>query len=194
MKGWFNDPYRHSLAARGYLYHGTSSDRLRRIRSKGIQDIRPELRSLAREFLHYQTFDAFSKAYSVDVMHGLYWHFTNDPHFIVDPTYCPRDMSSLMMGTDTIPGLMVTSDLNVWFPTIPRKYAVQVDLFNAIPGKDYWVVNCGFGHEIWIENPDKVKAMKIIPTREAFREMRRYNEIIPQSKDELRRLYDEVRR
>jgi hypothetical protein len=39
VRGWFGESARHSLAARGiptYLYHGTSTDRLRMIRKGGL--------------------------------------------------------------------------------------------------------------------------------------------------------------
>lgn len=39
MKGWYGDPYRHSLAARGiptYLYHGTTSGLFRGIKKHGL--------------------------------------------------------------------------------------------------------------------------------------------------------------
>ena len=73
--------------------------------------ISPTLSGLAAEALKCSSFEEFERAFLGDIKHGTYWHWTDDPNFVIDPSKGPRDMSSLAAGKMDSGKLMVTSDL-----------------------------------------------------------------------------------
>lgn len=152
------------------------------------------LKPLADEAKKYSDFKEFSHDYSLKCIRGKYYHLTEDPNFKLKKSYSPRDLSSLSAGYSGTPGLMITCDLELWSEYFPkRKYAVIVDMSKAIKGKDFIVVERGFGHEIFVHNLDIIKVGKPMTLREAIKDMREFDAVIPNSELKLKRFWEKAR-
>ena len=147
---------------------------------------------LRAEAAKYPTFDAFSRAYQVEIKHGLYWHVTADKDFVVDPTKGPRDMSSAATG-GTSPGeLMVTSDLARWlaeYPSEDRPYVARIDL-SAVAPEDYRSVSRGFGNEFIVSDPGKAEVVGTYSRNRAKAIDREYDAALPQNEEQLRAVWE----
>lgn len=85
MKGWFGDPYRHSLASRGiptYLYHGTTTGRFRDIKREGLT-LDPGFRNWADSEFIYFTADEKNVGpwaeHSTEMYRDEYWEGPGKP-------------------------------------------------------------------------------------------------------------------
>jgi ribosomal protein S18 acetylase RimI-like enzyme len=157
-----------------------------------IAGVKPSWQGIAKEARKYDDFEKYSKAYSNDLMHGKYWHITEDPNFKIDPKKGPRDMSSLASGKMDPGHLMVTAVPEHWLENYPnRKHIAEIDL-SDVPLKDYWPVNRGFGHEVNIENPAMAKVVKVWPLKNGLAAANRYFKELPQSKEELRDVWEKA--
>ena len=160
-----------------------------------IADKIPEiLHGLVAEAKKYSTFEEFEKAFLVELKHGLYWHITDNPNFAIDPEKGPHDMSSLSTGHSMSKGkLMITSHLTYWassyFPQ--RKYAALIDM-SEVSSKLYYQVNRGMGNEFFVTNPSKAKVIKVFHLKDALRIDDMHHKIAPQSKEELKQLYEKA--
>jgi len=152
------------------------------------------LESLAAEACKYDSFEDFSRAFSFGLMRGQYWHVTDDPNFSIR-RIAPRDLSSLSHGEGGEVGLMVSYTPELWASYFPnRRFAAEIDLSRAVPGRDYVLVNRGFGHEVFVKNLDAVRVKRVVPVSTAIRASRYYNEeVVPQSEDKLFDLWRSVR-
>lgn len=157
--------------------------------------ISPRLIYLAKLAKHYKTFKEFENDYQIKNFHGIYWHLTTNPNFVINPKQAPTDLSSLASGPGSTPGLMVSTDIGNWHATFNqrRQYAVQIDLSDLIPNVDYRGVNRGFGHEIFVFKPEGAKVVKILPISKALKQnYDDYRRNLPQNQEQLKRLYDLV--
>jgi len=149
------------------------------------------LNGLAAEARKAGSFDTFKHDYLIEIKHGIYWHWTNDPHFQIDPAKGPRDMTS-MGGGHMDPGkLMVTSHLENWAAygsARGRPYVALVDL-SAVPRNEYYQVKRSFGNEFFVNDPSKAKVARVVSPQAARRLDRRWDEYMPASEDQLRRFY-----
>lgn len=157
---------------------------------------------LKREARKYKNFEDFSKSYSVDVNHGLFYHLTDNPNFTPRDDIGSRDMSSLAGEGTELGSYMVTSDLNLWdehYNTNPdtdepyevpkRGYVAIIDLSQS---KTPRPTVRGFGHEVYLnaEQAKASKVIKVVPIAEAKKFDAEYTSLIPQSKEELRQLWE----
>jgi hypothetical protein len=164
-----------------------------------IPGVRSELQQLARMAQQSNTFDEFQHRW-FQGQHGQYWHLTSDPDFEVNPEQVPRDASTIAGGGPQDPGLMVTEDVAGWDETLnpefgprTRNYAAEIDLSEMEYGVDYRVTTRGFGNEIFVFAPEKAKVLRTIPLDDAIKANEDYfDNILPQSKSELRDLYDKA--
>lgn len=156
------------------------------------------LSALVKVAKQSDTFDQFNKFYSIYINHGYFWHLTDNPKFKVDPKMGPRDMSSMASGTTAVGDLMVTSDIDAWHDYynksgygISRPYAALFDLSDIDPSK-LKQVSRGFGNEIYIDKSllSKAKLVGVYPIKTALRKDKQFGKIIPQSKKELKELYN----
>lgn len=147
------------------------------------------LQGLAAEARKAPSFEDFRKDYLIQIKHGLYWHWTEDPDFTIDPEKGPQDMSSLGSGGITPGQLMITSDLDAWSHYGMRAYAALIDM-REVPRTAYYQVNRGFGNEFMVLDPSEAKVDKVYPRAAALRFDRAQDEYKPGSEDKLREFYD----
>lgn len=155
--------------------------------------VSPRLIYLAKLAKHYKTFEEFENDYQLKNFHGIYWHLTTNPNFVINPKQSPTDLSSLAGGSRGEPGLMVSTDISNWHATFNglRQYAAQIDLSDLIPNMDYRDVKRGFGHEIYVFKPEGVKVIKVLPISKALKQnYDDYRRNLPQNREQLKRLYD----
>jgi hypothetical protein len=154
------------------------------------------LKGLAAEAKKAPSFEDFAKDFSIQIKHGLYWHWTNDPNFQIDPTKGPRDMSSMADGGEDKGKLMITSDLHGWSLYGPnqkgRQYAAIIDMSN-VPRNAYWQVKRGFGNEFYVNDPSNAKVAKVVPRVQAFKIDREQQAYLPQNDEELLNFYNAAR-
>jgi hypothetical protein len=160
-----------------------------------LEGIKPSLKLLAAEAKKYDSFEEFEKAFTVQIKRGEYWHVTDNPNFIIDPTKGPRDMSSLASGGMSVGELMVTSDIEYWVSYYGknRPYAALIDL-SKLPIKAYNQISRGFGNEFYIDKSwiSKVKVVKVMPVKKAISMSKRFTKNGPQSREELKQFWDKV--
>jgi hypothetical protein len=153
------------------------------------------LRGLAAEARKAGSWDEFEKDFLRQIKHGLYWHWTEDPNFQIDPTKGPRDMSSMAFRTMNAGKLMITSHLANWASYGPggkgRQYAAIIDM-SEVPRNLYQQVSRGFGNEFFVHDPSKAKVVAVLPRAKAFAKDREQSKYLPQSEEELRKFYDSV--
>jgi hypothetical protein len=164
---------------------------------------------LEGEARKYPTFEEFFKAFAGEIMHGRYYHWTDDSGFSIDPEKGPRDMSTLSSGGTDVGALMVTSDPEAWadyggerldyHPDLGpimsgRKYVAVVDL-TELPKDSYWQVNRGFGNEIYVDQPELARVERVIPRDEFPAEYEAYKawlEGVAGTQEKLRRFWEEA--
>lgn len=156
------------------------------------------LRSLAAEALKAGSFATFERDYTHQIKHGDYWHWTDNPGFVVDPALGPRDMSSMAPHHDAKPGsVMFTSHLEYWSeyggPQRGRPYAALLDL-RAVPREAYRQVSRGFGNEFILENTAAfdIPTVRVYPRQQAFDTTKRWDRYKPASRAELQDFYERV--
>jgi hypothetical protein len=154
------------------------------------------LQGLAAEALKYDTYAEFEKAFSLEIKHGTYWHWTEDPNFTIDLSKGPRDMSSLSTGKVSEGKLMVTSHLRAWSDYGPgekgRPYAALIDM-SDVPKGAYYQVKRGFGNEFFVSDPSRAKVIAVYPRQRAFQVDTARHQALPNSKEELEEFYNKVR-
>lgn len=154
---------------------------------------------LIKEAKQYKTFDEFKKAFNVEIKHGQYYHFTDDPNFTIDKLKGPRDMSSLAGEPKPAVGnLMITSDFDNWnnyynAENISRPYVAIIDMSDA-PRESFSQVNRGFGNEFFINSngTSKAKVVSVLPVKEAKKLDVKYKKDLPKNENELRSIWDAV--
>jgi hypothetical protein len=153
------------------------------------------LQGLAAEANKSSNFEEFEHDYIGQIKHGLYYHWTDNPNFTIDPNLGPRDMSSLSIGNSISKGkLMVTSDPAYWGANYKnRKYVAIIDMSN-VPRNAYRQVQRGFGNEFFVNDPSLAKVIKVIDRRQASRINSEHHNAIPQSQEELKDFYRTVTR
>ncbi len=150
------------------------------------------LEPLACEARKYPDFEEFAHDFSLEIKHGQYYHFTNDPNFYIDPEKGPRDMSSMAFGEMERGKLMITSDLGYWADMYPnRKYVAVIDMCD-VPKEKYSQVDRGFGNEFYVDDPSKAKVVAVIARNAAYARDRRYHAKLPQSKEKLKSFWEKV--
>lgn len=168
------------------------------------KDLPAPLYDLARSSLQYDSFDSFRKGYSWHNYYGQYWHITSDPNFQLNRNQEPTDLSSMSAGRGTSGGefgFQVSTDIDNWDAVLNpdkknrlRPYAVEVDLSRGKPEVDYRDTTRGFGHEMYILNPDIVKIKRVVPIAKAKRIQNEYfKKYLPNSNEELKEIYDWAR-
>lgn len=145
---------------------------------KGIPKI---LLPLVAEARKYPTPQEFSHAFSLDIMHGRYYHITHDQNFTIKEI-APMDASS-MVGQSMDVGLMVSSTPHCWKDGYcsKRGYIAEIDLSRAKPEIDYTIVNRGFGQEIFIHNLKSVTVKNVLPIKKGMVEVNRYHRAIEEN-------------
>ena len=153
------------------------------------------LKGLAAEARKAGSFQEFERDYTLQIKHGLYWHWTEDPHFQINPEKGPRDMSSIGGGGMDKGKLMITSHLSYWSDYGPggkgRPFAALIDMSN-VPRNHYYQVNRGFGNEFFVSDPSKASVLKVVPRQRAFRIDKEYDKLLPQSEEALLDFYNFV--
>lgn len=147
--------------------------------------------------LHFKEFDAFSKEYSLNGNHGVYYHLTDNPNWVYDSSCGSRDMSSMGSGNVLQPGsLMITADLSYWHEyynddSVTRPYVAVID---ASQLASLNTIQRGFGHEIYLppQEAKKVNVVTVLPIQQALEYEKHYNALIPQSKEELQALWTDA--
>jgi hypothetical protein len=162
------------------------------------------LNTLVKMAKKFNSFEDFSRFYSIEIYHGYYWHLTTNPDFKISNEIAPRDMSSMSDGDVNEPGaLMITSDLENWdtyYNTIPnsddkrevkRNYVALIDASDLNP-KDLTQVSRGFGNEVYVDAPNakKLKLIGVYKLNYAKALDRKFHKMIPQSKEALKELFD----
>jgi hypothetical protein len=142
------------------------------------------LQGLAAEARKAPTFHDFEMEYIGEIKHGLYYHWTDDPNFFIDPEKGPRDMSS--MGSPTVQKgkLMITSHLAAWEDYGKRNYVAIIDMSN-VPRKAYYQVKRGFGNEFFVNDPSQARVVKVVNKQQAKRIDRELDKLLPQSEEQL---------
>jgi len=162
----------------------------------GTYKVSKALQGLAAEAMKYDTFDEFEKAFLVEIKHGTYWHWTDDPNFTIDKEKGPRDMSSLSTGKMTKGALMITSDFRYWSTYGPgekgRPYAALIDM-SDVPKEAYYQVKRGFGNEFYVSDPSRARVTAVYPRARAFQVDSERKKMLPQSSEELEMFYNKVR-
>lgn len=149
------------------------------------------LQGLAAEARKCSSFEEFEKDFCLQIKHGLYWHWTDDPNFRIDPAKGPRDMSSMASGGFDAGKMMITSHLANWSDYGSRKYVAIIDM-SDVPRKSYYQVSRGFGNEFYVSDPSKAKVIKVVTRQQAFRIDREQKKYIPQSQEALKKFYLKV--
>ena len=118
---------------------------------------------------------------------------TQDPNFKISDLKGPRDMSSMASGETSHGKLMITSDLEHWLYNYKdiRGYVAIIDMSN-VNKNDYYQVGRGFGNEFFVKNPNRAKVVATVTKRNAIAIDRMYDNIKPNSEEELEDLYDKV--
>ena len=153
------------------------------------------LQGLAAEAKKAGSFEEFRKDFLRQIKHGLYWHWTDDPNFKIDPNKGPRDMSSMAIGSKVTPGLMVTSHLSYWSDYGKggkgRPYAAIIDM-SEVPRNAYFQVNRGFGNEFYVSNPSQAKVTAVLARARAFAKDKEQAKHLPSSDEALEEFYNSV--
>jgi hypothetical protein len=150
------------------------------------------LQGLAAEAHKAGSWEGFRKDFLLQIKHGLYWHWTDDPNFQIDLTKGPRDLSS--MANPNLIGvgkLMITSDLKYWSDyggDKGRPYVAIIDM-SSVPRNAYQQVNRGFGNEFMVFKPEMVKVIKVVPRKRAFQINREQHDKLPHNEQELYDFY-----
>jgi len=156
----------------------------------------------ARKFKDFEDFDTF---FSINIYHGYYWHWTNNPDFRISNTTAPRDMSSMGSGGGGVNkgAIMLTSDMNYWDAhynqhekgKITRPYAVLFDASDVDP-RYLKQISRGFGNEIYLFPAQalKLKQLGVYNRNTAKAIERRMHAVIPHSKAELLELWQSARK
>ncbi len=158
--------------------------------------LKKSLSGLYAEARKYATFEEFKEAFDIQIKHGTYWHWTDDPNFTIDKEKGPRDMSTLSTGGVNKGKLMITSHLMRWSDYggekgKGRKYVALIDM-SDVPAKSYYQVNRGFGNEIFVQDPSKAKVVAVYSREKAYQVDRYKHSQLPQNDEALKMIYDEA--
>jgi hypothetical protein len=156
--------------------------------------------ALIKQAKNFDDFQDFSHFYSINIYHGYYWHWTNNPNFQLSTDVAPRDMSSMNAGTGANKGsIMLTSDMMYWDAhynqyekgKISRPYAVLFDATDINP-KYLKQVSRGFGNEVYLfpEQAKQLKQIGVYKRDNAKAIDRRLHNMIPQSEEELYKIWE----
>jgi len=153
------------------------------------------LRGLTAEARKAGSFEQFQADYIGQIKHGLYWHWTQESNFQINPALGPRDMSSFGAGKITPGALMITSDLPYWSNYgeggKPRPYVALIDM-TAVPRNAYQQVNRGFGNEFYVRDPSAARVLKVMTPQQAYRLDRDQHQWLPQNFSQLEKFYQLV--
>lgn len=142
--------------------------------------------ALAVEALHYNDFEDFAKAYWENCARGIYWYPTNDKGFAIGPAekkLCEEGKFFISCN----PELALASSRGKG-----KKYVAEIDA-SALGSKDYRIKRGSKGSEIKIvRNLNKAKVLRVLRGDKAMRSLIWQQSILPSSKDELRKFYDQV--
>ena len=156
--------------------------------------------ALVKQAKNFKNFSDFEHLYSINIYHGYYWHWTDNPNFNISGNIAPRDMSSMSDGGSggNKGAIMLTSDMNYWDyhynqhekGKVIRPYAVLFDASN-IDSKYLKQISRGFGNEIYLYPDQALKLLQIgVYKREQAKAIeRRMHAVIPHSKEELYELW-----
>lgn len=151
------------------------------------------LRGLVAEAHKAGSFEQFQQDYIGQIKHGLYWHWTQNPNFQIDPNLGPRDMSTMGGGTMTPGKLMITSDLGFWSNYgeggKARPFVAIIDM-SAVPREAYRQVGRSFGNEFFVNDPSAARVTKVVTPQQAYRIDADQNSWLPQSFSQLQRFYE----
>jgi hypothetical protein len=150
------------------------------------------LRGLAAEAIKAPSLKDFYQDYQIQIKHGLYWHWTDDPNFQIDPNKGPRDMSSLATGGVDVGKFMITSHLANWSSYGNRQYVALIDM-TQVPRNQYFQSSRGFGNEFFVNDPSKARVIKVYGRKAAQDFDRSQNKYLPRSNDELADFYNFVK-
>ncbi len=142
--------------------------------------------ALATELLQYKTFDDFARAYWENCSRGIYWFPTNDRGFdIGDAEKKLSKQGKFIVSCN--PELALKSPKGKG-----KKYVAELNV-TALSSNDYRIKRGSAGSEIKIvRNLNKVKVLRVLNTKKAARSLIWQQSILPSSKDELRKFYNQV--
>jgi hypothetical protein len=157
--------------------------------------IPPSLKGLAAEARKAGSFAEFKRDFILQIKHGTYWHWTEDPDFFIDPAKGPRDMMNF--GKVLHPGtLMVTSHLSWWSDYDGpngggRPWVALIDL-SEVPREAYYQPGRNAGNEFFVADPSKARVVAVLSPKQAAALDRRRRALLPGSEAELAAFYDLV--
>ncbi len=154
------------------------------------QQISPILAGLAAEARKYATPEEFEKAFISEIKHGMYWHLTDNPNFVIDPELGPADMSSMGTGRRDTGKLMVTTNLDEWAVNYApnRPYAALIDM-SLVPANEYKQVNRGFGNEFFVSDPSSARVVDVFNIKDALKVDYEHHSSLPENFAELREFW-----
>jgi len=162
------------------------------------------LSGLAAEARKAPTYEEFFKDFAGQIKHGRYYHWTDDPELKLDPKRAPHDASTMALGGDGEPGLMVTTDPEAWSvyggeqlgydpdygPRMSgRPYLAVIDL-SDVPRDAYQQVNRGFGNEFFVTDLSRARVEKVLPRRAGLADHRRFRAALEDHAGTLDKLRD----
>lgn len=150
------------------------------------------LRGLAAEAIKAGSWEEFKHDFIIQIKHGLYWHWTNNPNFMIDPSRGPRDMSSMSVGGVSPGTLMITSDIDAWADygshNKGRAYAATIDM-RDVPRDAYHQVGRGFGNEFMVMDTRRARVIEVLPRKKAFSKDHQQRKYLPKNEKELYEFY-----
>lgn len=155
------------------------------------------LQGLAAEAIKAGSWENFKYDFTIQIKHGLYWHWTDNQDFDINQYLGPRDLSSMSASTGIRVGeLMITSDIHAWSEYggqkgLGRKYAGLIDM-SYVPRHAYYQVGRGFGNELIVTDPTNACVIDVLPRTKAFRKDQRQNKYLPRSEEELYEFFIDV--
>lgn len=142
--------------------------------------------ALAIEALHYKDFEDFAKAYWENCARGIYWYPTNDKSFSIGAAEKKLSQEGKFFISCN-PELALESSRGKG-----KKYVAEIDV-SALGSGDYRIKRGSKGSDIKIvRNINKAKVLRVLRGDKAMRSLIWQQSILPSSKDELRKFYDQV--
>lgn len=143
------------------------------------------LEGILHEAQNHPTPESFQKAFSMNMMQGVYAHITDNPHFTVDAEKAPIDY---VAGGSGNPGLMVSRDPENWDQVFnepseagygfsgrrnERRPHLAIVTLTGAPKGSYRNVTRGFGHEVKVEPEglQHVQVQSVLPIRKGIKQM-----------------------
>ena len=190
MNWEYEDEYDHSYVTRyvtpsALRLIDATEDKTENESKLSVDEVNSGLIELAKQF---DTFESFSRAYSLQNLRTRSWHIT-DSEFLIDPDRRPTSRT----GTPTNePVLFTTIDPELWSDyTAGRDIVVEFDLSNLSFGSDFYSDQSGNeGLVIRAGAFDRIREIGRFTREEAIARSEAQERLIPQSREELEQIWN----